>query len=154
MVIDFLFLMIILFMSIFGLKKGFVESLTEFLNLFVGLALALLFYVDLSFFIAQYISINATVIIFFSITVIFFISLMVLRLLTSLLLFLFEGSLSSYNNINIFLGFILGSLKGIITLIFFTGIFENYISDRVYQILYDQSKILVLLEPFKDYIFK
>ena len=41
-----------------------------------------------------------------------------------------------------------------VPVVLFAGIFEKYISNNVYQILYDQSKILVLLEPFKDYIFK
>ena len=154
MIIDLLFLMIILIMGVFGIKKGFVESFTDFLNLVVGISLALLFYVDLSFFISKYISINATIIIIFSLAIIFLISIIVLRLLTSLLLFLLDGSVSSYTNLNKILGFMLGGLKGIIALILFAGIFEKYISGNVYQILYEQSKILVLLEPFKDYIFK
>jgi hypothetical protein len=51
------------------------------------------------------------------------------------------------------LGFILGVFKGIITLVLFSGIFEKFISIRLYEILFQQSKILVFLEPFKDYIF-
>ena len=151
---DLLFSMIILIMSVFGMKKGFVESFTDFLNLVVGIALALLFYVDLSFLVSQYISLNATIIIIFSITIIFLMSIIALRLLTSLLLFLLDGGISAYKNLNMVLGFILGGIKGITALILFAGIFEKYISGNVYQILYDQSKILVLLEPFKDYIFK
>ena len=71
MIIDLLFSMIILIMSVFGMQKGFVESFTDFLSLVVGIALALLFYVDLSFLISQYISINETIIINFSIIIIF-----------------------------------------------------------------------------------
>ena len=141
-------------MGIFGMKKGFIESFTDFLNLVVGVSLALLFYVDLSFYISQYISVSATIIIIFSLAIIFLMSIIAMRLLTSLLLFLLYGSISSYKNINMILGFIIGSVKGIITLTLFAGIFEKYISVNVYQILYGQSKILVLLEPFKDYIFK
>ncbi len=81
-------------------------------------------------------------------------SIIVLRLLTSLLLFLLDGSISTYTNINKVLGFIVGGVKGVISLILFSGLFEKYISENVYIILYNQSKILVLLEPFKDYIFK
>ncbi|MAJ20016.1 MAG: hypothetical protein CMF97_02980, partial [Candidatus Marinimicrobia bacterium] len=92
MIIDILFLMIFLIMGVFGMRKGFIESLTDFLNLVVGISIALFFYVDLSFFISKYVSINQTIIIFFSIGVIFVISLIILRLLTSLLLFLFDGS--------------------------------------------------------------
>lgn len=154
MIIDFLFSVIIFIMGIFGMKKGFIESFTDFLNLVVGVSLALLFYVDLSFYISQYISVSATIIIIFSLVIIFLMSIIAMRLLTSLLLFLLDGSISSYKNINIILGFIIGSVKGIITLTLFAGIFEKYISVNVYQILYGQSKILVLLEPFKDYIFK
>ena len=154
MIIDLLFLMIILIMSIFGMNKGFIESFTDFLNLVVGIILALLFYVDLSFFISQYLSINTTIIIFFSIVIIFLMSVVALRLLTSLLLFLLDGSISAYKNLNMVLGFIIGGAKGIIALILFAGIFEKYISSNVYQILYEQSNILVLLEHFKDFIFK
>ena len=64
MIIDFLFSMIIFIMSIFGMRKGFIESFTDFLNLVVGMSIALLFYVDLSFVISKYISMNGTVIIF------------------------------------------------------------------------------------------
>ena len=153
MVIDFLFLMIFFTMGVFGMKKGFIESLTDFLNLAVGISIALFFYVDLSLFISKYVSINTTIIIFFSIGIIFAISLMILRLLTSLLLFLFDGSISSYKTINNVLGFMLGIFKGAISLVLFTGLFEKYISVRLYEILFEQSKILVLLEPIKDYIF-
>ena len=153
MIIDILFLMIFLIMGVFGMRKGFIESLTDFLNLVVGMSIALFFYVDLSFFISKYVSINPTIIIFFSIGVIFVISLVILRLLTSLLLFLFDGSISSYKTLNIILGFMLGIFKGVLSLVLFTGIFENYISLRLYEILFEQSKILVLLEPIKDYIF-
>ena len=153
MIIDILFLMIFLIMGVFGMRKGFIESFTDFLNLIVGVSIALFFYVDLSFFISKYVSISPTIIIFFSIGLIFTISLIVLRLLTSLLLFLFDGSISSYKTLNMILGFILGAFKGIITLVLFSGIFEKFISIRLYEILFQQSKILVFLEPFKDYIF-
>ena len=153
MIIDFLFLMIFLTMGVFGMRKGFIESLTDFLNLVVGISIALFFYVDLSLFISKYVSINTTIIIFFSIGIIFAISLVTLRLLTSLLLFLFDGSISSYKTINNVLGFMLGIFKGAISLVLFTGLFEKYISVRLYEILFEQSKILVLLEPIKDYIF-
>ena len=145
--------MIFLIMGVFGMRKGFIESFTDFLNLIVGVSIALFFYVDLSFFISKYVSISPTIIIFFSIALIFTISLIVLRLLTSLLLFLFDGSISSYKTLNMILGFILGVFKGIITLVLFSGIFEKFISIRLYEILFQQSKILVFLEPFKDYIF-
>ena len=153
MIIDILFLMIFLIMGVFGMRKGFIESFTDFLNLVVGISIALFFYVDLSFFISKYVSINPTIIIFFSIGVIFVISLVILRLLTSLLLFLFDGSISTYKTLNMILGFMLGIFKGALSLALFTGIFENYISFRLYEILFQQSKILVLLEPIKDYIF-
>ena len=153
MIIDILFLMIFLIMGVFGMRKGFIESFTDFLNLIVGASIALFFYVDLSFFISKYVSISPTIIIFFSIGLIFTISLIVLRLLTSLLLFLFDGSISSYKTLNMILGFMLGAFKGIITLVLFSGIFEKFISIRLYEILFQQSKILVFLEPFKDYIF-
>ena len=135
------------------MRKGFIESFTDFLNLVVGIAIALFFYVDLSFFLSKYVSFNPTIIIFFSIAIIFAISLVILRLLTSMFLFLFDGSFSSLNTLNKILGFILGVFKGTLSLILFTGIFEKFISVRLYEILFEQSKILVLLEPIKDYIF-
>ena len=140
-------------MGVFGMRKGFIESFTDFLNLVVGVSIALFFYVDLSFFISKYVSINPTIIIFFSIGVIFVISLVILRLLTSLLLFLFDGSISSYKTLNMVLGFMLGIFKGALSLVLFTAIFEKFVSLRLYEILFQQSKILVLLEPIKDYIF-
>ena len=130
MIIDFLFLMIFLTMGVFGMRKGFIESLTDFLNLAVGISIALFFYVDLSLFISKYVSINTTIIIFFSIGIIFAISLVTLRLLTSLLLFLFDGSISSYKTLNNVLGFMLGIFKGAISLVLFTGLFEKYILSK------------------------
>ena len=140
-------------MGVFGMRKGFIESLTDFLNLVVGISIALFFYVDLSFFISKYVAINSKIIIFLSIGIIFVISLIILRLLTSLLLFLLDGSISSFKTLNIILGFILGIFKGVLSLALFAGIFEKFISVRLYEILFEQSKILVLLEPIKDYIF-
>ena len=153
MIIDTLFLLIFIIMGVFGMRKGFIESFTDFLNLFVGISIALFFYVDLSFFITKYFSINPTAIIFFSIGIIFIISLLVLRFLTSLLLFLLDGSISKYKTLNMVLGFMFGTSKGLLALVLFTGIFEKFISVRLYEILFQQSKILVLLEPIKDYIF-
>lgn len=153
MIIDILFLMIFLVIGVFGMSKGFIESLTDFLNLVVGISIALFFYVDLSFFISKYVSINPTIIISFCIGIIFVMSLIMLRLLTSLLLFLFDGSISSYKTLNTILGFMLGIFKGVLSLVLFAGIFEKFISVRLYEILFEQSKILVLLEPIKDYIF-
>ncbi len=153
MIIDILFLMIFLVMGVFGMSKGFIESLTDFLNLVVGISIALFFYVDLSFFISKNVSINPTIIISFCIGIIFVMSLIMLRLLTSLLLFLFDGSISSYKTLNTILGFMLGIFKGGLSLVLFAGIFEKFISVRLYEILFEQSKILVLLEPIKDYIF-
>mgnify|MGYP006211794833 FL=1 len=69
------------------------------------------------------------------------------------MLFLFDGGISSYKTLNNVLGFMLGIFKGAISLVLFTGLFEKYISVRLYEILFEQSKILVLLEPIKDYIF-
>tara|TARA_Y100001980_G_C14395682_1_gene193450 strand:- start:134 stop:559 length:426 start_codon:yes stop_codon:yes gene_type:complete len=140
-------------MSVFGMRKGFIESFTDFLNLVVGISIALSFYVDLSFIISKYISINSTVIIFSSILIIFLFTLIILRLITSLLLFLFDGSISSYKIPNMILGFMLGAFKGVLALVLFSVIFEKFISIRLYEILFQQSKILVFLEPFKDYIF-
>ena len=57
--------MIFLTMGVFGMRKGFIESLTDFLNLAVGISIALFFYVDLSLFISKYVSINTTIIILF-----------------------------------------------------------------------------------------
>ena len=153
MIIDILFLMIFLVMGVFGMSKGFIESLTDFLNLVVGISIALFFYVDLSFFISKYVSINPTIIISFCFGIIFVMSLIMLRLLTSLLLFLFDGSISTYKTLNTILGFMLGIFKGVLSLVLFAGIFEKFISVRLYEILFEQSKILVLLEPIKDYIF-
>ena len=79
--------------------------------------------------------------------------LVILRFIASLLLFLFDGSISSYKIPNKILGFALGGIKGILSLVLFSWIFEKFISLRLYEILFEQSKILVLLEPLKDYIF-
>ena len=153
MVIDILFSIIILITAIFGMKKGFIESFTDFLNLVVSICVALLFYVELSYIISKYVSINGTVIVIFSIILLFIVTIILLRLTTSFLLFLFDNSFSTFKPLNSTLGFILGAIKGILSLTLFAGIFENYISLKVYEILHAQSKILVFLEPFKDYIF-
>ena len=154
MIIDILFSIIILITAVFGMRKGFIESFTDFLNLIVSICIALLFYVELSYIISKYISINGTVIITFSILLIFIATIIILRLITSFLLFLFDNSFSTFKPLNSTLGFILGAFKGIISLTLFAGIFEKYISSKIYGVLYAQSKILVFLEPFKDYIFK
>ena len=132
MVIDILFSIIILITAIFGMKKGFIESFTDFLNLVVSICVALLFYVELSYIISKYVSINGTVIVIFSILLLFIVTIILLRLTTSFLLFLFDNSFSTFKPLNSTLGFILGAIKGILSLTLFAGIFENYISLKVY----------------------
>jgi len=83
MVIDILFSIIILITAIFGMKKGFIESFTDFLNLVVSICVALLFYVELSYIISKYVSINGTVIVIFSILLLFIVTIILLRLTTS-----------------------------------------------------------------------
>jgi len=155
MVIDFLFLMIILIMSVFGMRKGFIESFTDFLNLVVGISIALSFYVDLSFFISKYISINSTVIIFSSILIIFLFTLIILRLITSLLLFLFDGSISSYKIPNMILGFMLGAFKGVLALVLFSvflkslflsGFMKFYFNSQRFLFFWNHSKTIFLVD--------
>ena len=66
---------------------------------------------------------------------------------------IFDESISSYKRLNMILGFMLGIFKGSLSLVLFAGIFEKFISVRLYELLFEHSKILVFLKPIKDYIF-
>ena len=76
---------------------------------------------------------------------------MISRFITSLLLFLFRGS-NSFVLLDKISGFIFGGLKTAVLLIIFIWFFDTFVSSKIYTLLYSESQILVLLEPFKDYI--
>ena len=153
MVIDILFCLLIGFNAVLGIKKGFIDAIFEFIDIGVGIFFAIFFYFDLTVFLSSFLDIDTRWIFLLSAGFIFFISIMISRFLTSILLFLFDGSLS-FVAIDKFLGFLFGGLKTIILLTIFIWFFDTFISNKIYNILYSESQILVLLEPFKDYISK
>ena len=153
MVIDILFCLLIGFNAVLGIKKGFIDAIFEFIDIGVGIFFAIFFYFDLTVFLSSFLDIDTRWIFLLSAGFIFFISIMISRFLTSILLFLFDGSLS-FVTIDKLLGFLFGGLKTIILLTIFIWFFDTFISDKIYDILYSESQILVLLEPFKDYISK
>ena len=153
MVIDILFCLLIGFNAVLGINKGFIDAIFEFIDIGVGIFFAIFFYFDLTVFLSSFLDIDTRWIFLLSAAFIFFISIMISRFLTSILLFLFDGSLS-FVAIDKFLGFLFGGLKTIILLTIFIWFFDTFISNKIYDILYSESQILVLLEPFKDYISK
>ena len=153
MVIDILFCLLIGFNAVLGIKKGFIDAIFEFIDIGVGIFFAIFFYFDLTVFLSSFLDIDTRWIFLLSAGFIFIISIMISRFLTSILLFLFDGSLS-FVAIDKFLGFLFGGLKTIILLTIFIWFFDTFISNKIYDILYSESQILVLLEPFKDYISK
>ena len=153
MVIDILFCLLIGFNAVLGIKKGFIDAIFEFIDIGVGIFFAIFFYFDLTVFLSSFLDIDTRWIFLLSAGFIFLISIMISRFLTSILLFLFDGSLS-FVAIDKFLGFLFGGLKTIILLTIFIWFFDTFISNKIYDILYSESQILVLLEPFKDYISK
>lgn len=153
MVIDILFCLLIGFNAVLGIKKGFIDAIFEFIDIGVGIFFAIFFYFDLTVFLSSFLDIDTRWIFLLSAGFIFFISIIISRFLTSILLFLFDGSLS-FIAIDKFLGFLFGGLKTIILLTIFIWFFDTFISNKIYNILYSESQILVLLEPFKDYISK
>ena len=153
MVIDILFCLLIGFNAVLGIKKGFIDAIFEFIDIGVGIFFAIFFYFDLTVFLSSFLDIDTRWIFLLSAGFIFFISIMISRFLTSIFLFLFDGSLP-FVAIDKFLGFLCGGLKTIILLTIFIWFFDTFISDKIYDILYSESQILVLLEPFKDYISK
>ena len=153
MVIDILFCLLIGFNAVLGIKKGFIDAIFEFIDISVGIFFAIFFYFDLTVFLSSFLDIDTRWIVLLSAGFIFFISIMISRFLTSILLFLFDGSLS-FVAIDKLLGFLFGGLKTIILLTIFIWFFDTFISNKIYDILYSESQILVLLEPFKDYISK
>ena len=153
MVLDILFCLLIGFNAVLGIKKGFIDAIFEFIYIGVGIFFAIFFYFDLSVFLSSFLDIDTRWILLLSAGFIFFISIMISRFITSIFLFLFDGSLP-FVAIDKFLGFLFGVLKTIILLTIFIWFFDTFISDKIYDILYSESQILVLLEPFKDYISK
>ena len=153
MVIDILFCLLIGFNAVLGIKKGFIDAIFEFIDIGVGIFFAIFFYFDLTVFLSSFLDIDTRWIFLLSAGFIFFISIMISRFLTSILLFLFDGSLS-FVAIDKLLGFLFVGLKTIILLTIFIWFFDTFISNKIYDILYSESQILVLLEPFKDYISK
>lgn len=151
MIIDILFSLLILFNSILGVRKGFFNAIFEFIDIGVGIFFALSFYIDLTILLSSFLSIGTGWILFISGVIIFFLSIMISRFITSLVLFLFRGS-NSFVLLDKIAGFIFGGLKTAILLTIFIWFFDTFVSSKIYALLYSESQILVLLQPFKDYI--
>ena len=151
MIIDILFSLLIAFNSVLGIRKGLFDALFEFIDIGVGIFLALSFYIDLTILLSSFLQIGTGWILLISGTIIFFLSIMISRFITSLLLFLFRGS-NSFIFLDKITGFIFGGLKTVVLLTIFIWFFDAFISSKIYTLLYNESQILVLLEPFKDYI--
>jgi uncharacterized membrane protein required for colicin V production len=153
MVIDILFCLLIFFNAILGIKKGFFDAVFEFIDIGVGIFFALAFYIDLTIFLSSFLTIGTGWTLLISGVIIFFFSIIVSRFITSVLLFLFRGS-NSFTLVDKVFGFLFGGLKTILLLTIFIWFFDTFISSKIYDILYSESQILVLLEPMKDYISK
>ena len=151
MVVDILFSILILFIGISGSKKGFLDEISEFIGIGLGIWLAMSFYVDLTIKLHSFININMELTQFFSAIIIFIITIMGIRFITSVLSFLYENS-NIFSVANQLFGFLFGILKGILLLVVFLWFFDNYISNNIYTILTEESKIISLLNPMKDCI--
>ena len=151
MIIDILFSLLIVFNAILGIRKGLFDAVFEFIDIGVGIFFALSFYIDLTILLSSFLPIGTGWILLISGIIIFFLSIMISRFITSLLLFLFRGS-NSFVLLDKVAGFIFGALKTVLLLTIFIWFFDAFISSKIYSLLYNESQILVLLEPFKDYI--
>ena len=151
MIIDILFSLLIVFNAVLGIRKGLFDAVFEFIDIGVGIFFALSFYVDLTILLSSFLPIGTGWILLISGIIIFFLSIMISRFITSLLLFLFRGS-NSFVLLDKVAGFIFGGLKTVVLLTIFIWFFDAFISNKIYSLLYNESQILVLLEPFKDYI--
>ena len=151
MIIDILFSLLIVFNAVLGIRKGLFDAVFEFIDIGVGIFFALSFYIDLTILLSSFLPVGTGWILLISGIIIFFLSIMISRFITSLLLFLFRGS-NSFVLLDKVAGFIFGALKTVVLLTIFIWFFDAFISSKIYSLLYNESQILVLLEPFKDYI--
>ena len=151
MVVDILFSILILFIGISGSKKGFLDEISEFIGIGLAIWLAMSFYVDLTITLHSFININMELTQFFSAIIIFIITIVGVRFITSVLSFLSENS-NIFSVANQLFGFLFGILKGILLLVVFLWFFDNYISNNIYTMLIEESKIISLLNPMKDCI--
>ena len=151
MVVDILFSILILFIGISGSKKGFLDEISEFIGIGLGIWLAMSFYVDLTIKLHSFININMELTQFFSAIIIFIITIVGVRFITSVLSFLSENS-NIFSVANQLFGFLFVILKGILLLVVFLWFFDNYISNNIYTMLIEESKIISLLNPMKDCI--
>ena len=151
MVVDILFSILILFIGISGSKKGFLDEISEFIGIGLAIWLAMSFYVDLTIKLHSFININMELTQFFSAIIIYIMTIVGVRFITSGLSFLYENS-NIFSVANQLFGFLFGILKGILLLVVFLWFFDNYISNNIYTMLIEESKIISLLNPMKDCI--
>ena len=151
MVVDILFSILILFIGISGSKKGFLDEMSEFIGIGLAIWLVMSFYVNLTIKLHSFININMELTQFFSAIIIFIITIVGVRFITSVLSFLSENS-NIFSVANQLFGFLFGILKGILLLVVFLWFFDNYISNNIYTMLIEESKIISLLNPMKDCI--
>jgi membrane protein required for colicin V production len=151
MVIDILFSILILFIGIAGSRKGFLDEISEFMGIGLAIWLTISFYIDLTVKLYSFISISTGVAQFISAAIIFIITIIGIRFITSVLSFFYEDS-NIFSVANQLFGFLFGILKGILLLVIFLWFFDSYISNNLYTMLTEESKIISLLNPMKDCI--
>ena len=125
--------------------------MSEFIGIGLAIWLVMSFYVDLTIKLHSFININMELTQFFSAIIIFIITIVGVRFITSVLSFLYENS-NIFSVANQLFGFLFGILKGILLLVVFLWFFDNYISNNIYTMLIEESKIISLLNPMKDCI--
>ena len=151
MIVDILLLFLILFIGIFGARKGFLDEVSEFIGIGLAIWFALSFYTDLTIKLYSFINFPERLTQFIAAAIIFIIIILIVRFITSVLLFLFQDS-PIFSLGNQLFGFVFGILKGGLLLVVFLWFFDSYISNTLYDIIQTESKIISFINPMKDCI--
>ena len=122
-----------------GLKRGFLEEISNILGLAFSIIISFNNYLNLSEIISKWTSINQKGVLIISYLIIFIISIQFFRLISKILQFLFISK--STKMMNKLLGALVGFFKAMIFISIFVWFFELIPNHRISKIILSESKI-------------
>ena len=150
--LDALAFFFLITMGAIGFRRGFIEELGRFIGILFATIFSLKFYIKLGTQAMYWFPIDIWILFVLSFIAIFSISLILARFFTKLIQLLFLSKSSKW--VNKIIGAVLGSAKGLITIMIFFWTFELLPNSKISIIVSEQSNVSRKLIKVRKSIIK
>ena len=135
--LDVLACFFIAIMGSIGFRRGFIEEMGRLIGLIISIVFSLKYYLTLSSKILTFINLNTFVVMVISFSIIFVLMLFIIRVLTRFFHILLTSRGTKFANRS--MGFVFGSLKGIIILMLIYWTIDLFPSNKWISIIRKES---------------